>query len=454
MDTSEVIVAVASPRSPAPRGIVRLAGDDLLPVLARSGLNFAPERSRQPQSIDLGSPLGAISIDLLLWPDARSYVGQPSAELHTLGSGPVLDALVEHFCSGGARMARPGEFTMRAFLAGRLDLSQAEAVLGVIDADTPEDLRVALSQLAGNLSRPLTNVRETGLNLLADVEAGLDFVDEDIEFVSDASLCSQLRAMRDILEQTRSQIRQRDETYDQVRILIRGFPNAGKSQLLNALVNRDAAIVSSIAGTTRDGVVAETRWDDRVIRFEDTAGIEADPDAILAEANRRATDSDRVAAVRLWCVDGADADAMTHAERIQSIAADSKRRGAVDLFLCTKSDATHWRDLPSHSDTPWHAVSAITGQGLSTLRRLILDATDGPGDAPSGIRGTAERCRDSLRRSIDSIDAALAAARNQAGHEIVAAELRVAIECIGEVTGVVYTDDVLDRVFGRFCIGK
>ncbi len=200
LEVEDTIVAIASPTSPAVRGIVRFSGCDLARVLIRLGIpGVAPGASptkSQPRrfaaDVDLGVPLGVIPVDVMIWPTNRSYSGQPSAELHTHGSLPLLQSLVDSAIRAGARAARPGEFTMRTFLAGRLDLTQAEAVLGVIEAEGRGSLDQALQQLAGNLSRPLEQMRSDMLDLLADVEAGLDFVDEDIEFISDQTLTQRL----------------------------------------------------------------------------------------------------------------------------------------------------------------------------------------------------------------------------------------------------------------------
>ncbi|MEM9825237.1 MAG: tRNA modification GTPase [Planctomycetota bacterium] len=454
MDTTEVIVAIASPPGPAARGIVRLAGDGLHDVLRKSGLDLTPERKRHTTTLQLKAPLGEVPVDVLMWPDSHSYVGQPSAELNTWGAPVVLDAIVEHCCQAGGRLAGPGEFTMRAFLAGRLDLSQAEAVLGVIDAETPDDLHIALAQLAGNLSRPLGQLREQGLNLLADVEAGLDFVDEDIEFVSDESLLRQLASMHDRLATTAQQLHDRDATHDEVRVSIRGYPNAGKSYLLNRLVGHDAAIVSDVAGTTRDGVVAETMIDGKRFRFEDTAGIERHPDAILAEANRRASDADRIAQLRLWCVDASDAAAANQRIELLATAKETARASTIDLFVSTKADRLN-ASRQTQAGPPWLAISALSGHGMDELRQQVVAVTgDVAGHAGLVVPGTSRRCREVLHHAAQCIASAREAAAQRAGHEIVAAELRQAIELIGHVTGVVYTDDILDRVFGRFCIGK
>ena len=217
IDVDDTIVAISSSHSPATRGVVRLTGHESLALCSNLGLesNGSDAAHFINASIHLGDTLGAIPVRALFWPTSRSYTGQPSAEIHTFGCLPILQAVVESFLTAGARAARPGEFTLRAFLAGRLDLTQAEAVLGVIDAEHRASLDHALRQLAGNLSRPLEQLRSVLLDLLADVEAGLDFVDEDIQFISDADLERRLQSVLNSVRNTRRQLTQR--SYDQSR---------------------------------------------------------------------------------------------------------------------------------------------------------------------------------------------------------------------------------------------
>ena len=236
--------------------------------------------------------------------DRRSYTREPVAEFHTLGSPPLLEALLRAVCTAGARLARPGEFTLRAFLAGRFDLVQAEAVLGVIDAADRRELDVALAQLAGGLTRPLVELRGSLLDLLADLEAGLDFVEEDIRFVAGGELQRRLAAAADQVEQLRGQMRTRGRTDVEPRVVLVGWPNVGKSSLFNALTGRDAALVSERPGTTRDYLTATLSLGDSTCRLVDTAGSEPTADEPIASAAQRSrqTQSEQ-ARLRLLCLD-------------------------------------------------------------------------------------------------------------------------------------------------------
>ena len=456
-DTDEVIVAIASPTTPAARGVVRLSGDDAVSVLERLGVVTESRKSAfsLETSISVAAPLGDIPVRLLIWPTRRSYTGQPSAEIHTYGSLPILQAIVDAVTVAGARPARPGEFTMRAFLAGRLDLTQAEAVLGVIDAQSRGSLDYALRQLAGNLSRPLEQLRSVMLDLLADVEAGLDFVDEDIEFITDKDLVNRLGNVSQQLEDTRRMMTNRGGEESISVIAIRGEPNAGKSQLLNHLVNREAAIVANVAGTTRDVVSIDSEIAGHPVRFIDTAGIESiagdEPDALISQQSQSQADkaSER-ADIRLWCVDSSSPDFAATYHRLAKTAAN-RRQSATDLWVATKSDLAETRGF----EAPWISTSSVSGEGIDSLNQAIVDAIEAVDAEETGsIVGTAARCRDSLNSAIVAIQQAISLTHAGTGNEFVSAELRSAVQYLGEVTGAVYTDDILDRVFGRFCIGK
>jgi tRNA modification GTPase len=465
MHLDETIVAIASPTSPANRGVVRLSGDQAGQVLGQlidaGQFDLASVKSptRLTVVIDLGEPLGPVSAAVLYWPTRRSYTGQPAAEIHTYGSLPILNATVECCLRAGARAARPGEFTMRAFLAGRMDLTQAEAVLGVIEAESPGSLDSALGQLAGNLSKPLAVIRNDLLDLLADVEAGLDFVDEDIEFISDVDLVSRLRPMLQIIDVATKQLDQRSGGAFSTIVVLRGEPNAGKSRLMNALAGNEAAIVTEIAGTTRDVVIAPAKIGFHNVTLQDTAGIEVAVSDVSAGAQSKGEEASRIAALRLWCVDASRDDlpqaSQWVSEQLSSIHQQgSSRRATVDLLVATKLDLVdNESTLPL--DASWIRCSAASGAGMTELRQRISQ-TIAQIDAEEigSTIGTAARCSQTIHLARHAIEAAIELTENQSGHEFVSAELRTAAQCIGEVTGEIYNEDILDRVFGRFCIGK
>ncbi|MCM2371104.1 tRNA modification GTPase [Aporhodopirellula aestuarii] len=447
-----------------------MSGGQVVAILQRVNLiagELADRRTRRyPSRLDLGDLLGEIDVDVMLWPTSRSYTGQPSAELHLIGSLPILDAVVDRLIAAGGRAARAGEFTMRSFLAGRLDLPQAEAVLGVIDAEDPGTLNQALSQLAGNLSRPLQTARGELLDLLADVEAGLDFVDEDIEFIEDADLIDRLEQLRNLLGRTSEQLRERSASTSSLEIVLRGLPNAGKSCLLNALSQTESAIVTEQAGTTRDSISVSFEVDGYSVRVTDTAGIEwraaNDPDAaVLEKAQRQAIEAASRADLCLWCVDANSQEPESALENLQAMITDRQphKKSIENWVLLTKADLVSeppkWIDVLGSMGIESMMISTLAGTGMSELGNKIAAAAERIDATEVGsVIGTAARCRGSLMGAIDAIVRAIDATQTQAGHELVATEIRSAAELIGDVTGEVYTDDLLDRVFSRFCIGK
>jgi tRNA modification GTPase len=446
LDLDDTIAAIASAPGGALRGIVRLSGPEVVSVLGRV---FTPS---PPQSLaTITAPLlvrGHLTLPrelptcpatLYLWPTERSYTRQPSAELHLPGSPPLLEAALEAVCQAGARVAKPGEFTLRAFLAGRLDLTQAEAVLGVIDARGQTELETSLQQLAGGLARPLHNLRERLLGLLAHLEAGLDFVDEDIEFISADELTRELSAAAGQVQVIANQLQERGEAGRLPRVVLSGRPNAGKSSLLNALAGGEPAIVSPIAGTTRDYVACRVHLDGIECLLIDTAGETLQPDGPIAAAAQMAMrEQIEQADLALLCVDAANPGAESELRQASN---------RPELRVWTKCDLAVVRGTGV-------ATSSRTGQGIVELRRAIALALQAAPAESSAVVGTAERCKDSLRLGAESLERAAKAARSGLGDELVAAEVRTALDALGQVVGAVFTEDVLDRVFSRFCIGK
>jgi tRNA modification GTPase len=426
---------------------------DAMPLVVRPGVIGG--------SLRLDGIASPLPCDVYLWPDGRSYTGQPVAEIHTLGSGPLLEAVLRTLCAGGARLAEPGEFTLRAFLAGRIDLTQAEAVLGVIDAAEADQLGVALAQLAGGLAGPLGRLRDGLVDLLAHLEAGFDFADEDLPFITPQELTGQLGEAAQRISELSRQMASRCETVPVVRAVLVGWPNVGKSSLFNALSRRAGALVSEHPGTTRDYLTAELDLDGVKCQLIDTAGMgpeEGRPVAVgdgshnsashsIEEAARAAAaEQSRLAHVRILCIESPRPPNDWERGQLEQAA------GNVHLVALTKID------LGSPDTRKWHTAvptSSMTGEGIDRLRDELRDAVLTAGACGAeAVAGTAVRCRESLRLAGESLQRARQIVLGGSDEELVAAELRVALDELGKVVGAVYTDDVLDRIFSRFCIGK
>lgn len=437
------------------RSVVRISGPGVAGIL-RACIDAGAHRwadgpSRGsprviPGHLRLGSPLGDMPCDVYYWPGPRSFTRQSVAEIHMLGAPTLVDAGLRAVCAAGARLARPGEFTLRAFLAGRIDLTQAEAVLGIIDARDRAQLGSALQQLAGGLARPLDRLRESLLDLLADLEAGLDFVDEDIDFLDEAELRTRLADAVQQIQVLEAQVAGRSERHEVFRIALVGWPNVGKSSLWNALVGEPAAIVADAAGTTRDYLTRRLTIGGLDCLLIDTAGIATcGSDGIQAQAQELAAQQAARADLRVWCVDGTRP--MNARERAEMMAA----RSSPVLYVLTKSDQRVVCDW----DQQAIRTSSRTGAGLGELKEAMAAELLADTDAESGVVfATLLRCRESLRTAAASLQQACELAAGGTGEEIIAAEIRTALDQLGQVVGAVYTEDILDRVFSRFCLGK
>ena len=455
-DLDDTIAALASPPGPGARGIVRLSGPAVAPIIASCFESTPPAlwrrqriARRYPGTLTLSGLTAPLPADLYYWPTNRSYTGESIAELHTIGSPPLLEAALSELCRQGARPARAGEFTLRAFLSGRIDLMQAEAVCGVIDAADHQELELALGQLAGGVSGKLADVRVDLIALLGDLEAGLDFVEEDIEFISREALAARLEHVRVQVERLQEQVEDRMQSTGRARVVLAGRPNAGKSTLFNALVRGERALVSRSAGTTRDFLSAEADCDGVRVELIDTAGRGPSNVEIGRLAQKAGTDQLRQADLVVWCV-AADLDAAGRNENDVRLNATRAVCPRV-LIARTRSDlAGH--DSAAGSDV---AVSAMTGAGIETLRAAIGTRLSWAETGQRQLLGsTSTRCQDSLSAIVAALERARDATDIGLGDEIIAIEIRAALEGLGQILGEVYTDDILDHIFSSFCIGK
>lgn len=455
LSLDDTIAALASPPGPALRGVVRLSGDTVREIAERV---FTPDDAdrwreralptRHRGHVALTGAAATLPVEAWYWPTPRSYTGQPSLEFHCIGSPPLLDAVLAALYAHGARPARAGEFTLRAFLAGRIDLLQAEAVLGVIDATDETQLSAALSQLAGGISARMAALHESLLIDLADLEAGLDFVDEDIEFVDREQFRARLATAAATIEGLLAQAERRLAARSQARVVLAGLPNAGKSTLFNTLLGREAAIVSPVRGTTRDWLRADIEWNDCPIELLDTAGRETAASSVSAAAQFGADDRIAQADLVVWCT---AADLSPDDLRMDAGQRNTCRRAAHDMLCVT----TKWDLRHGAASDASLAVSARSGAGLDELRREIARRVELRGQHVGELLGsTAARCRDSLREALAAVQRAGALLAEGGGDELIAIELRGALEQTGQIAGQSTTDDLLDRIFSRFCIGK
>ena len=392
----------------------------------------------------------------------RSYTGEDVVEIQTHGGTWILHATCNALIHHGAKLAQPGEFTKRAFLNGRLDLTQAEAVLDTIQATTSRSLQAAQSLLRGSLSREIDALRERVLRVLAHLEAGMDFVEEDVECIQRAEVQRVLEETQGALEKLVASFEEGRMIREGVKVAIVGRPNVGKSSLLNALLNVERAIVSDQPGTTRDVIDESINVNGIALRLLDTAGLRRTQDAVEAEGIRRTEEAISDADVVLLVVDGAIG--ITDEDRAVFETYGSRR----PLLVMNKMDLPESRSfdarkivfpLPSGEgqgeELEFVKVSAKTGEGLAHLTAGIQGVCLKEGlEATPSVLVTRLRHKASLERAHHSVEEAMRSLERKESGECVALDIRVALDALGEITGVVSTEDILDRIFQDFCIGK
>ena len=437
----DAIVAIATPPGRGAIGIVRLSGPDLRP-LAQALLGRQP-KPRQAQlcafrGVD-GSPLDTGLA--LFFPAPRSFTGEDVLELHGHG-GPVVQRMVlERVCALGARLARPGEFTERAFLSDKIDLAQAEAVADLIDSASRGAARSALRSLGGGLSRRVAAVDARLLAARVHVEAAIDFAEEEIDFLADAELARRLADVDQALRSLLADGRRGQVLRDGVDVVIAGPPNVGKSSLLNRLLAEDRAIVADLPGTTRDVLAADVEIEGIAVRLRDTAGLRAggDPvERIGVERARLAIES---------------ADLVLAVQEVNGPAAELGS-GLKRLVVKNKVDLS---GQPAGRNAAGEVlVSALTGAGFDALRSAIAVAVGADAAAGTEAEG-AYLARQRHLAALAGAQRCVAASRERLGSgagDLAAEELRGAQAHLGEIVGATTNEDLLGEIFSSFCIGK
>jgi tRNA modification GTPase len=447
--SSDTIAAKATPPGKGGVGIIRISGQEA-PKLALELLGVIPEPRKAMFSGFKASDGNLIDQGLALYfKKPNSFTGEDVLELHGHGGTVVMDLLLQRVIGLGARLARPGEFSERAFLNNKIDLAQAEAIADLIEASSAAAARSAIQSLQGHFSEEVTRLVEQVTALRMYVEAAIDFPEEEVDFLSDGNILVQLQNIILQLNKTLDRTRQGAALNEGLRVVIVGHPNAGKSSLLNYLSGEQTAIVSDQPGTTRDVLKEDILIDGMPLRLIDTAGLRDSSDQIEAEGVRRAfnevSQADRV----LLVVDASETE--TDLERHELVKKFSDQASKL-IILRNKIDLTN--DLYS-SDTlgyPVINVSAKTGQGITELKEHLKSCI--------GFEGQ-ETVYLARRRHLDALNRANSHFENaqqqllvyQAG-ELVAEELRQAQNVLGEITGEFRSDDLLGKIFSTFCIGK
>ena len=447
----DTIVAAATPPGRGGVAIVRVSGPKAPEIAAVVIGADLPAARRVTLARFLDAAGDPIDVGLALFFAApHSYTGEHVVEFHGHGGPIVTESLVKRAIELGARRARPGEFTQRAFLNDKVDLAQAEAVADLIDAGSREAARAAMRSLQGEFSAMVLGLVDAVTELRAWVEAAIDFPEEEIDFLADRELEARLGGVREHFAGVERSARQGRRLREGMTVVIAGRPNAGKSSLLNRLAGYDAAIVTAIPGTTRDIVRERIDIDGMPLHVLDTAGLRDAPDVVEAEGIRRATvemaRADRV----LFIIDTVnDPDARAFTEERSRLPPEVP----VTIVLNKIDLATGIPLSDTVSGPPRVAISARTGAGLDVLRAHLRDSM-GYQVADAGTVSARARHLEALTRARRHVDAAEAQLRESRAGELVAEELRHAQIALGEITGTVTSNDLLGRIFSSFCIGK
>jgi tRNA modification GTPase len=445
----DTIAAIATPSGQGGVGIVRVSGA-AVPAIAEQLLGRLP-KPRYAERHDFHAGDGTM-IDTgltLYFPAPASFTGEHVLELHGHGGPVVMDLLLARVLALGARPARPGEFSERAFLNGKLDLAQAEAIADLIDSGTAQAARAAVRSLQGMFSDRVHALLEQLIALRSWIEATMDFPDEEIDLLTNEPLGEQIAALGEAIERVLAGAHQGQLLHDGITLVIAGRPNAGKSSLLNALAGFDAAIVTDIPGTTRDVLREYIQIDGMPLHIIDTAGLHDSNDPVeqagMQRARRAMESADRVLLVIDDQVGYTAADAAI---------LDDLPAGIPHTRIRSKIDLTGRPSGISDVDASVEvALSAHTGAGLEDLRRHLKHCVGFQEQAEGGF-SARRRHLDALRRARAHLVEGARLLREQHAAELLAEELRAAQQDLGEITGAFTSEDLLDRIFGSFCIGK
>ncbi len=482
---AETIVAISTPPGRGGIGIVRLSGPQSVPVAMRLvRLRGSLEHARacladvlegDPEGDDTAEVDHSVDVQdasqlreaarswrrmdealVTYFAAPRSYTGEDLVEIAAHGSPVVLEHLVRRAMLLGAQLAAPGEFTQRAFLSGRMDLTQAEAVRDLIEAQTLAQARLAASQMGGALSARVQPIKQELLELIALLEAGIDFAEDDLEVAPAEEILRRMDAVAEPLRALEATFRHGRVLHAGLTLAIVGRPNAGKSSLFNALVERDRAIVTPIPGTTRDLISERIALEGIPLELVDTAGLRESTDVVERLGVERSRTALADAALVLLVV---DATAGLHAEDRRLLAALEQRAAILAWNKCDLQPETQMETqmeaLPEAQPPGMVAIatSAVTGEGLAELRAAIVRLATGGAAAEPGMLTTL-RHRQTVADAGQAVADARKAAEAETPHEMVLLDLYRALWALDALTGQTTTDDVLHRIFSSFCIGK
>lgn len=459
---TDTICAIATPPGRSGVGIVRISGPACSHI-AQTLLGFLPNPRHAHYCPFLDVQGNVIDQGIaLFFPGPNSFTGEDVLELQGHGGYYVLDTLMQTTLSAGARLARPGEFTERAFLNDKIDLTQAEAIADLIDSSSTQAAKSAIRTLQGEFSRLINTLSESIIQLRVYLEAAIDFTDEEIDFLSEGKVSEKLAALQRALNAVLDQAKQGSLIREGMSVVIAGKPNAGKSSLLNALAGKDSAIVTDIAGTTRDILSEQINIDGMPLHITDTAGLRDSVDVVEQEGIRRALNAIRAADRVLLMVDATQdkVDGESIAQYLDTAGFNELRAALDDAKLTIIQNKVDLLDqqaqLLADPDSSLPVVLRLSAKqqlGIDLLREHLKDCM-GFKTTEEGAFIARRRHLDALHRARECLDQAAFQLTSRGAAELVAEDLRHAHQHLGEITGSFTTDDLLGRIFSSFCIGK
>ena len=448
MQPDDTIVAISTPPGRGGIGVVRLSGPGARSIAApllKLSRELSPNHATFGELVDPGTGERIDEVVVTFLQKPHSYTTDDVVEISAHGSPVVLRHIVELCLARGARLAEPGEFTLRAFLNGRLDLTQAEAVRDLIESQTLYQAKVAAQQLEGALSKRLQPIKQELVNLIAVLEAGIDFAEDDVAVLPWEQIERRIAAVRLPLERLAESFAYGKVVHEGLTLAIVGRPNVGKSSLFNRLVERERAIVTATPGTTRDLVSETVSLGGIPVRLVDTAGIRASRDEAESLGIQKTFEAAADADLVLVVLDASQ----PHAPEDDALLARFADRGAV--VVENKSDLPATHDLRS---TTVLRTSALTGEGIDGLRKKILEKVSSDGASRESGFLTNARHQQLVRDAMTALDAAAGSTRQHVPHEMVLLDLYNALRALDTITGQTTADDILNLIFSSFCIGK
>ena len=459
---NDTICALATANGIGALGIIRVSGNDVLPIVQKS---FPAKKLEKQKShtihygyfMDGEEAIDEIMLSIFLAP--KSFTTENSVEIAFHGSPHIGKRILETLIKNGARMAKAGEFTLRAFINGRIDLSQAEAIADVIASENEASRKVAINQLKGGITNEISLLRTDLLNFVSLVELELDFAEEDVEFADRTALSGLLDKIDLKLNSLIESFQYGNAIKNGTAVAIIGKPNAGKSTLLNALLKEERAIVSNIAGTTRDTIEEVLHIKGHAFRLIDTAGLRETVDEIEAIGVKKAKEKVENANILVYLTDAATEDFSEDIEMIQSLLREDLKliicATKIDEVTPTKYETVEdiFRKAISH-EFDFIKISAVENQNIQDLKNELSSYVEQLKSQENNVVITNQRHFEALQKSLDAVNKVKEAISFQISTELLAYELRNALEHLGEISGEVTNDEVLGNIFSKFCIGK